>query len=163
MTADSLVIAVMILGFLSFGYATGEFAVTKERLSVYALTVHIDNPKGYGEGEDPRKYDPRLRPPVDEARELAIDERNGMKVRLVLSLLLALADVELAEIHRIRRRRLRYLDRSDSTRSRSLHRTRKGSPAREQQGEGVRSISPIRHRPPHFRGLQWFVASLPTW
>lgn len=24
-------------------------------------TEHIDNPKGYGEGEDPRKYDPRLR------------------------------------------------------------------------------------------------------
>jgi hypothetical protein len=24
-------------------------------------TEHIDNPKGYGEGEDARKYDPRLR------------------------------------------------------------------------------------------------------
>lgn len=24
-------------------------------------TEHIDNPKGYGEGDDPRKYDNRLR------------------------------------------------------------------------------------------------------
>lgn len=23
---------------------------------------HIDNPKGYGDGEDPREVDPRLRP-----------------------------------------------------------------------------------------------------
>lgn len=27
-------------------------------------TEHIDNPKGYGEGEDARQYDPRLRGPV---------------------------------------------------------------------------------------------------
>lgn len=38
------------------------------------------NPKGYGEGEDPQSYDPRLRPRVDEERELEIDQRNGMKV-----------------------------------------------------------------------------------
>ena len=41
-------------------------------------TEHIDNPKGYGEGEDARKYDPRLRGPVDP-RELEIDMRTGMK------------------------------------------------------------------------------------
>lgn len=29
--------------------------------SVLLQTEHIDNPKGYGEGEDPRKYDKRLR------------------------------------------------------------------------------------------------------
>jgi hypothetical protein len=28
-------------------------------------TEHIDNPKGYGNGEDPRKYHPKLRGPVD--------------------------------------------------------------------------------------------------
>jgi hypothetical protein len=28
-------------------------------------TEHIDNPKGYGEGEDARKLDSRLRGPVD--------------------------------------------------------------------------------------------------
>ncbi|EKD04363.1 heterokaryon incompatibility protein HET-C [Trichosporon asahii var. asahii CBS 8904] len=60
------------------GYATGEFEVTKERLGTYLPTEHIDNPKGYGEGEDPRKYDPRLRPPVDP-RELEIDPQSGMK------------------------------------------------------------------------------------
>ncbi|EGG08407.1 uncharacterized protein MELLADRAFT_71466 [Melampsora larici-populina 98AG31] len=79
MTAESLVICIMTMGFLTFGYATKEFQVTRERLSVYLLTEHIDNPKGYGEGEDPQSYDRRLRPRVDEDRELQIDERNGMK------------------------------------------------------------------------------------
>lgn len=68
----------MALGFLAHGYATGEFEVTTERLgcylpvriyhtppafirSVLLQTEHIDNPKGYGGGEDPRKYDRRLR------------------------------------------------------------------------------------------------------
>jgi hypothetical protein len=59
---------------------------------------HIDNPKGYGDGEDARKYDPRLRGPVDvsrtaslvqvyisplnyvpQPRELEVDPRTGMK------------------------------------------------------------------------------------
>jgi hypothetical protein len=31
-------------------------------------TEHIDNPKGYGDGEDARQYDPRLRGPVDVSR-----------------------------------------------------------------------------------------------
>ena len=39
---------------------------------------HIDNPKGYGDGEDPRQYYPKLRGPVDP-RELEIDPRSGMK------------------------------------------------------------------------------------
>ena len=33
----------------------------------------------YAENEDARQYDRRLRAPVDEERELAVDERNGMK------------------------------------------------------------------------------------
>ena len=71
----------MVLGFLAHGYATHEFEVTAERLGVYlpvrlvtvcslnilkftfpsdtlrpSQTEHIDNPKGYGEDEDARKY-----------------------------------------------------------------------------------------------------------
>ncbi|THG96509.1 hypothetical protein EW145_g7769 [Phellinidium pouzarii] len=68
----------MALGFLAHGYATHEFEVTEERLGVYLPTEHIDNPKGYGEGEDARKYNPNLRGPVDP-RELEIDPRTGMK------------------------------------------------------------------------------------
>ena len=88
----------MALGFLAHGYATHEFEVTEERLGVYLpvwvflfkwitfrswlitplQTEHIDNPKGYGEGEDARKYHPKLRGPVDP-RELEIDHRTGMK------------------------------------------------------------------------------------
>ncbi|KAJ8076424.1 hypothetical protein PM082_000847 [Marasmius tenuissimus] len=68
----------MALGFLAHGYATNEFEVTKERLGCYLPTEHIDNPKGYGDGQDPRKYDPRLRGPVDP-RELEIDTQTGMK------------------------------------------------------------------------------------
>jgi hypothetical protein len=68
----------MALGFLAHGYATNEFEVTAERLAVYLPTEHIDNPKGYGDGEDPRKYHPQLRGPVDPM-ELEIDPRTGMK------------------------------------------------------------------------------------
>ena len=40
---------------------------------------HIDNPKGYGEGEgDPRQFHPKLRPPVNP-EELEIDPHTGMK------------------------------------------------------------------------------------
>ena len=64
----------------SHGYATEEFEVTRERLGVYlpvraqrvehyiiddlctTQVQHIDNPKGYGEGKDPREVDPGLRP-----------------------------------------------------------------------------------------------------
>ncbi|XP_006463378.1 hypothetical protein AGABI2DRAFT_225120 [Agaricus bisporus var. bisporus H97] len=68
----------MVLGFLAHGYATHEFEVTPERLGCYLPTEHIDNPKGYGEGEDARRYHPGLRGPVDP-RELEIDPRTGMK------------------------------------------------------------------------------------
>ncbi|KZT43565.1 Het-C-domain-containing protein [Sistotremastrum suecicum HHB10207 ss-3] len=68
----------MVLGFLANGFATHEFEVTEERLGVYLPTEHIDNPKGYGDGEDARKYDPRLRGPIDP-RELEVDPRTGMK------------------------------------------------------------------------------------
>ncbi|EIW69543.1 hypothetical protein TREMEDRAFT_73894 [Tremella mesenterica DSM 1558] len=68
----------LVLGFLAHGYVTAEFEVTKERLGCYLPTEHIDNPKGYADGEDARQYDDRLRPPVDP-RELEIDPRTGMK------------------------------------------------------------------------------------
>ncbi|RXW13961.1 hypothetical protein EST38_g11892 [Candolleomyces aberdarensis] len=68
----------MALGFLAHGYATNEFEVTPERLGCYLPVEHIDNPKGYGEGDDPRKYHPGLRGPVDP-RELEVDPRTGMK------------------------------------------------------------------------------------
>ncbi|TFK19444.1 Het-C-domain-containing protein [Coprinopsis marcescibilis] len=68
----------MVLGFMAHGYATNEFEVTEERLGCYLPTEHIDNPKGYGDGEDARKYHPKLRGPVDP-RELDIDPRTGMK------------------------------------------------------------------------------------
>lgn len=92
---------VMALAFLAMGYGTGEFEVTEERLGVYLPVEHIDSPKvraetvttgpdadirvvqGYAAdqpGGDARKFDPRLRPPVDP-RELEIDPRTGMKVR----------------------------------------------------------------------------------
>jgi hypothetical protein len=69
---------VWVLSFLAHGYATEEFEVTEERLGVYRPEEHIDNPLGYADGEDARKYDKRLRGPVDP-RELEIDPRTGMK------------------------------------------------------------------------------------
>ena len=62
----------------SFGYATAEFEVTEERLGVYRPEEHIDNPKDYADNVDARKYDERLRPPV-QAIELEVDPRTGMK------------------------------------------------------------------------------------
>ncbi|KAG1771115.1 heterokaryon incompatibility Het-C, partial [Suillus placidus] len=58
------------------GYATGKFEVTPERLGAYLPTEHIDNLKGYGEGEDARQYDPKSCGPPDE---LVIDPQTGMK------------------------------------------------------------------------------------
>lgn len=66
------------MSFMSFGYATDEFEVTEERLGVYRPEEHIDNPLGYADGEDARKYDARLRGPV-ETVEVEIDRRTGMK------------------------------------------------------------------------------------
>ncbi|KAL8837955.1 MAG: hypothetical protein Q9170_002327 [Blastenia crenularia] len=71
-------ILVWVLSFLSFGYATAEFEVTEERLGVYRPEEHIDNPKDYADNQDARKYDPRLRPPVQPV-ELQVDPNTGMK------------------------------------------------------------------------------------
>ncbi|KAL8961472.1 MAG: hypothetical protein Q9193_001980, partial [Seirophora villosa] len=71
-------ILVWVLSFLSFGYATGEFEVTEERLGVYRPEEHIDNPKDYADNLDARQHDPRLRPPVQPI-ELQVDPSTGMK------------------------------------------------------------------------------------
>lgn len=71
-------ILVWVLSFLSFGYATGEFEVTEERLGVYRPEEHIDNPKDYADNVDARRYDERLRPPV-QSIELQVDSETGMK------------------------------------------------------------------------------------
>ncbi|KAL8745855.1 MAG: hypothetical protein Q9190_002054 [Brigantiaea leucoxantha] len=71
-------ILVWILSFLSFGYATGEFEVTEDRLGVYRPEEHIDNPKDYADNADARQYDQRLRPPVQPI-ELQVDPETGMK------------------------------------------------------------------------------------
>ncbi|KAL2211684.1 Het-C-domain-containing protein [Sarocladium strictum] len=78
-SAEAIRLLLCILGFLSFGYGSGEFEVTAERLGCYRPEDHIDNPKDYAENQDARKYDRRLRGPVDERRELSIDPRSGMK------------------------------------------------------------------------------------
>ncbi|KAF2189626.1 Het-C-domain-containing protein [Zopfia rhizophila CBS 207.26] len=76
--AETIRILVWILAFMSFGYATGEFEVTAERLGVYRPEEHIDNPKDYADNMDARKFDPRLRGPVT-SDELAVDPQTGMK------------------------------------------------------------------------------------
>ncbi|KAJ6036676.1 hypothetical protein N7540_000955 [Penicillium herquei] len=76
--AETIRILVWVLSFLTFGYATGEFEVTSERLGVYRPEEHIDNPKDYADNEDARKYDERLRGPVRQV-ELDIDMETGMK------------------------------------------------------------------------------------
>lgn len=78
-SAEAIRILLWVLGFLTFGYGTGEFEVTSERLGCYRPEEHIDNPKDYADNEDARQYDRRLRAPVDEERELSIDERSGLK------------------------------------------------------------------------------------
>ncbi|KFY41705.1 hypothetical protein V494_02838, partial [Pseudogymnoascus sp. VKM F-4513 (FW-928)] len=64
---------------MTFGYGTGEFEVTAERLGCYRPEDHIDNPKDYADNLDATQYDRRLRGPVDERVELAIDQRRGIK------------------------------------------------------------------------------------
>ncbi|KAJ6102288.1 hypothetical protein N7486_004715 [Penicillium sp. IBT 16267x] len=76
--AETIRILVWVLSFLSFGYATGEFEVTSERLGVYRPEEHIDNPKHYADNEDARQYDERLRGPIRQV-ELDIDMETGMK------------------------------------------------------------------------------------
>ncbi|KAH0603538.1 uncharacterized protein H6S33_007860 [Morchella sextelata] len=77
---DTIRILLWVLSFVTFGFATAEFEVTEERLGCYRPEEHIDNPKDYADNEDARKYDSRLRGPVDEGKELAIDDRTGLKV-----------------------------------------------------------------------------------
>jgi hypothetical protein len=76
--SECIRILIWVLSFLTFGYATGEFEVTAERLGCYRPEEHIDNPRDYADNIDARQYDPRLRPPVVPV-ELEIDPRTGMK------------------------------------------------------------------------------------
>ncbi|KAK5171307.1 uncharacterized protein LTR77_004451 [Saxophila tyrrhenica] len=62
-SAEAIRLLLWVLGFMSFGYGT----------------EHIDNPKDYADNIDARQYDRRLRGPIDERRELSIDERTGLK------------------------------------------------------------------------------------
>ncbi|KAF1810621.1 heterokaryon incompatibility Het-C [Eremomyces bilateralis CBS 781.70] len=78
-SGEAIRLLLWILGFLSFGFGTREFEVTEERLGCYRPEEHIDNPKDYADNLDARRYDPRLRGPVDERRELDIDQRTGLK------------------------------------------------------------------------------------
>ncbi|KAI4701296.1 hypothetical protein J4E81_003036 [Alternaria sp. BMP 2799] len=78
-SAEAIRILLWVLGFMSFGYGTKEFEVTRDRLGCYRPEEHIDNPKDYADNLDARDYDRRLRGPVDERRELSVDERTGLK------------------------------------------------------------------------------------
>ncbi|CAK7198560.1 hypothetical protein SEUCBS139899_001223 [Sporothrix eucalyptigena] len=78
-SAEAIRLLLCVLGFLTFGYGSKEFEVTSERLGCYRPEDHIDNPKNYADNLDARRYDPRLRGPVDERVELAIDPNSGMK------------------------------------------------------------------------------------
>ncbi|KAL6876758.1 heterokaryon incompatibility protein Het-C domain-containing protein [Trichoderma novae-zelandiae] len=78
-SAEAIRLLLCVLGFMSFGYGSAEFEVTAERLGCYRPEDHIDNPKGYAEGLDARDFDPRLRGPIDDNVELAIDPETGMK------------------------------------------------------------------------------------
>ncbi len=78
-SAEAIRLLLCVLGFLTFGYGSQEFEVTAERLGCYRPEDHIDNPKNYADNEDARQYEQRLRGPVNEEVELAIDEETGMK------------------------------------------------------------------------------------
>lgn len=68
---------VAIFAHLQFGYSTGEFEVTSERLGCYRPEEHIDNPKGYEGGSEHPPYT-QLRLQV-LPEELAIQRQTGMK------------------------------------------------------------------------------------
>lgn len=78
-SAEAIRLLLCVLGFMTFGYGSGEFEVTAERLGCYRPEEHIDNPKDYADNVDARQYDRRLRGPIDERRELSIDPETGMK------------------------------------------------------------------------------------
>jgi hypothetical protein len=78
-SAEAIRLLLCVLGFLTFGFGSGEFQVTADRLGCYRPEDHIDNPKDYAENEDARQYDRRLRGPIDERAELSVDPESGMK------------------------------------------------------------------------------------
>lgn len=78
-SAEAIRLLLCVLGFLTFGYGSREFEVTAERLGCYRAEDHIDNVKNYADNVDARQYDPRLRGPVDERVELAVDPETGLK------------------------------------------------------------------------------------
>ena len=78
-SAEAIRLLLCVLGFLTFGYGSGEFEITADRLGCYRPEDHIDNPKDYADNVDARQYDRRLRGPVDERTELAVDPETGMK------------------------------------------------------------------------------------
>ena len=78
-SAEAIRILLWVLGFMTFGYGTKEFEVTSERLGCYRPEDHIDNPKDYADNLDATQYDRRLRGPVNERVELAIDPNTGLK------------------------------------------------------------------------------------
>ncbi|QSZ29489.1 hypothetical protein DSL72_004003 [Monilinia vaccinii-corymbosi] len=78
-SAEAIRILLWVLGFMTFGFGTREFEVTAQRLGCYRPEDHIDNPKDYADNLDASQYDRRLRGPVDEKVELAIDPETGMK------------------------------------------------------------------------------------
>ncbi|CAM1504461.1 Fc.00g020520.m01.CDS01 [Cosmosporella sp. VM-42] len=78
-SAEAIRLLLCVLGFMTFGYGSGEFEVTADRLGCYRPEEHIDNPKDYAENIDARQYDRRLRGPIDEEAELSVDPNSGMK------------------------------------------------------------------------------------
>ncbi|RKF61197.1 putative nima-interacting protein [Golovinomyces cichoracearum] len=78
-SAEAIRVLLWVLGFMTFGYGTKEFEVTADRLGCYRPEDHIDNPKDYADNVDASQYDARLRGPVNEHVELAIDPQTGMK------------------------------------------------------------------------------------
>lgn len=72
---------VAVFAHIQFGYTTGDFEVTTERLGCYRPEEHIDNPKGYDVPPQISQTDTRyaqLRPPVTHD-ELQIHSGPGMK------------------------------------------------------------------------------------
>ncbi|KDR69619.1 hypothetical protein GALMADRAFT_145352 [Galerina marginata CBS 339.88] len=72
----AILLVIQVLAFMSFGFATGEFKVTLNKLGVYSHAEHIDNPIGYA--SDAKKYHSRLRGEVFPD-ECAVDPATGMK------------------------------------------------------------------------------------
>jgi hypothetical protein len=78
-SAEAIRLLLCVLGFLTFGYGSKEFEVTADRLGCYRPEDHIDNPKNYADNVDARQFDQRLRGPINEGVELAVDGNSGMK------------------------------------------------------------------------------------